>query len=134
VMSLRSAAMKRRTVSLTDSAVTALERLARRSGSNVSCVVEAAAVVIAEEGAGARAVEKRIVPDRRGGRRDGAGRKAARARRIDQRASKTGRFLEQVLPLNRSIERGECRAVLRLAAARGPWVQGQRDQTEAVDR
>jgi hypothetical protein len=61
--------MKRRTVSLTDSAVTAVERLARRSGSNVSCVVEAAAAVIAEEGAGARAVEKRIVPDRRARRR-----------------------------------------------------------------
>lgn len=71
--------MKRRTVSLSDHAVTALERLARRSGSNVSCVVEAAAAVIAEEGAGARDVEKRIVPDRRGGARTGAGRKSAKA-------------------------------------------------------
>jgi hypothetical protein len=71
--------MKRRTVSLTDSAVSALERLAKRSGSNVSCVVEAAATVIAEEGAGARAVEKRIVPDRRSGPPSSAGRKPAKA-------------------------------------------------------
>jgi hypothetical protein len=66
--------VKRRTVSLTQDAVDALERLARQHDTNVSCVVEAAAKVIAEGGPGAQAVERQIVPDRRGGRRVGAGR------------------------------------------------------------
>jgi len=67
--------MKRRTVSLSDEAVEALERLARTHATNVSCVVEAAAAVIAEGGSGAKAVEGRLLPDRRGGRRPGAGRR-----------------------------------------------------------
>jgi len=67
--------MKRRTVSLSDAAVDALERLAREHATNVSCVVEAAALALNDGGPGARAVERRIVPDRRGGRRAGAGRK-----------------------------------------------------------
>jgi RNA:NAD 2'-phosphotransferase (TPT1/KptA family) len=67
--------MKRRTVSLSDKALEALEQLARQHKTNVSCVVEAAAAVIADGGAGARSVEQRIVPDRRGGHRVGSGRK-----------------------------------------------------------
>lgn len=71
--------MKRRTVSLTDAAVDALERLARLHETNVSCVVEAAALVLNDGGPGAQAVERRIVPDRRGGRRAGSGRKSLKA-------------------------------------------------------
>jgi predicted transcriptional regulator len=67
--------MRRRTVSLSDEAVDALERLARQHATNVSCVVEAAAAVIADGGVAARSVEQRIVPDRRGGHRAGSGRK-----------------------------------------------------------
>ena len=67
-------AMKRRTVSLTDEAVATLERLARVHETNVSCVVEAAAAVAAAGGPHAEALERSIVPDRRGGRRAGAGR------------------------------------------------------------
>ena len=69
------AAVKRRTVSISDAAVDTLERLARKHTTNVSCVVEAAAGVIAADGSAARELEQRIVPDRRGGRRAGAGRK-----------------------------------------------------------
>jgi hypothetical protein len=66
--------MRRKTVSLTDDAIAALERLAREHATNVSCVVEAAAAVINEGGPHARAVARRLVPDRRGGRRSGSGR------------------------------------------------------------
>ena len=66
--------MKRRTVSLSDEALAALERLAQRGGTNVSCVVEAAARVIEDGGVGARAVEECLVRDRRGGARPGSGR------------------------------------------------------------
>ena len=67
--------MKRRTVSLTDGALEALEHLARKHSTNVSCVVEAAAGLIAGGGAGSAAVERHIQGDRRGGSRVGAGRK-----------------------------------------------------------
>ena len=67
--------MRRRTVSLSDEAADALERLARQHSTNVSCVVEAAAAVIVDGGDAARALEHRIASDRRGGRRVGAGRK-----------------------------------------------------------
>jgi predicted transcriptional regulator len=67
--------MRRRTVSLSDEAAEALERLARQHSTNVSCVVEAAAAVIVDGGSAARALEHRIAPDRRGGRRVGSGRK-----------------------------------------------------------
>lgn len=66
--------MKRRTVSLTDAAADALDRLARRHDTNVSCVVEAAALALGDEASGSRSIEKRIARDRRGGRRSGAGR------------------------------------------------------------
>ena len=66
--------MKRRTVSLTDAAADALDRLARRHDTNVSCVVEAAALALNDDAPGARSIERRIVRDRRGGRRPGAGR------------------------------------------------------------
>ncbi|MCU1491620.1 MAG: hypothetical protein JWM85_3025 [Acidimicrobiaceae bacterium] len=66
--------MRRRTFSRTDQAVEALEHLAASRGANASCVVEAAASVIADGGPVVRELERRIVPDRRGGRRDGAGR------------------------------------------------------------
>ena len=66
--------MKRRTLSLSDDAVTALERLARKKDTNVSCVVEAAAAVIAQGGRNAEPIVKAVKPDRRGGRRIGAGR------------------------------------------------------------
>ena len=42
--------MRRKTVSFTDDAIAALERLAREHATNVSCVVEAAAAVIDEGG------------------------------------------------------------------------------------
>jgi hypothetical protein len=67
--------MRRRTFSLTDQAVEALERLAASRGTNASCVVEAAASAIADGGPVVRELERRLVPDRRGGRREGAGRK-----------------------------------------------------------
>lgn len=66
--------MKRRTVSLTDAAVDALERLARLHDTNVSCVVEAVALALNDDSPAARSIERRIVRDRRGGRRPGAGR------------------------------------------------------------
>lgn len=69
------APMKRRTVSLSEEALATLERPARTHGSNVSCVVEAAVGAIESVGAVAREVELRVLPDRRGGRRGGAGRK-----------------------------------------------------------
>lgn len=72
--------MKRRTVSLSDDAADALERLARRHATTVSGVVEAAAQAIAADGPAARDVAERIVPDRRGGRREGAGRKKSGGR------------------------------------------------------
>ena len=58
------AAMKRRTVSLSDDAADALERLARRHAATVSGVVEAAAQAIAVDGPTARDVAERIVPAR----------------------------------------------------------------------
>jgi predicted transcriptional regulator len=67
--------MRRRTVSLSEEAVDALERLARQHSTNVSCVVEAAAAVIVDGGDAAQALEHRIERDRRGGRRAGSGRK-----------------------------------------------------------
>ncbi|MGD0945300.1 MAG: hypothetical protein ABR972_13655 [Acidimicrobiales bacterium] len=66
--------MRRKSVSLADDAVAALERRAREYAANVSCVIEAAAAVIDGGGAPARAVARHLVPDRRGGRRSGSGR------------------------------------------------------------
>lgn len=61
--------MKRRTVSLTDDALEALDRIAKENRSTVSGIVEAAARVLAEGGPGADALKRRLVPDRRGGDR-----------------------------------------------------------------
>jgi hypothetical protein len=61
--------MKRRTVSLTDDALEALDRVAKENRSTVSGIVEAAARVLAEGGPGADALKLRLVPDRRGGDR-----------------------------------------------------------------
>lgn len=74
-MPIALAPVKRRTVSLSDEALATLERLARAHRSNVSCVIEAAAGAIETVGAVAQAVEVRIGPDRRGGKRERAGRK-----------------------------------------------------------
>ena len=49
--------MRRKSVSLTDDAIAALERRAREHAANVSCVGEAAAAVIDGGGAPARAVQ-----------------------------------------------------------------------------
>jgi len=67
--------VKRRTVSLSDQAIIALDRIAKAHGTNVSAVVEAAGLVLAEGGQLGEAIEQRVGPDRRGGRREGAGRK-----------------------------------------------------------
>ena len=67
--------MRRKTVSLSESAALAIDRIARLHKTNASCVVEAAGALLAEGGPGADALRRRIVAARRGGRRDGAGRK-----------------------------------------------------------
>jgi predicted transcriptional regulator len=67
--------VKRRTVSLTDEAAEALDRIAKAHSTTVSSVVEAAGTVLAEGGRLGEALEKRVGPDRRGGRREGSGRK-----------------------------------------------------------
>ena len=67
--------VKRRTVSLSEEARATLEHHARTHRSYVSCVVEAAVGAIESVGTVAQEVELRIVSDRRGGRRNGAGRK-----------------------------------------------------------
>ena len=73
--SIRLGLVKRRTVSLTDEAAAALDRIAKAHSTTVSGVVEAAGMVLAEGGHLGEALEKRVGPDRRGGRREGAGRK-----------------------------------------------------------
>jgi len=67
--------VKRRTVSLTDEAAEALDRIAKTHSTTVSGVVEAAGMALAEGGRLGEALAKRVGPDRRGGRREGAGRK-----------------------------------------------------------
>ena len=71
--------MKRRTVTLSPKALDALERLARAHDTNVSCVVEAAGSLASDGGPALKELERRIMPDRRGGRRVGAGTKSTRA-------------------------------------------------------
>jgi hypothetical protein len=71
--------MKRRTVSLSEDAVEALERLASVHDTTVSGVVEGAARLIAEGGGHADALAERLAPDRRGGPRTGAGRRRREA-------------------------------------------------------
>ena len=61
--------MKRRTVSLSDDALEALNRIAKENRSTVSGIVEAAARVLTEGGPGADALKSHLVPDRRGGDR-----------------------------------------------------------------
>lgn len=67
--------VKRRTVSLTDEAAAALDRIAKAHSTTVSGVVEAAGMALAEGDCLGEALEKRVGPDRRGGPRPGAGRK-----------------------------------------------------------
>ena len=62
-------AVKRRTVSLTDDALEALDRIAKEHRSTVSGVVEAAGRLLREGGPGADDLKRRLVPDRRGGDR-----------------------------------------------------------------
>ena len=71
--------VKRRTVSLTDEAAAALDRIAKARSTTVSGVVEAAGMALAEGGHLGEALAKRVGPDRRGGRREVAGRKKRRA-------------------------------------------------------
>ena len=66
--------MKRRTVSLTDEAAAAIDRIAKEHATTVSGVVEAAGVVLAAAGQDAEPILRRLAPDRRGGVRAGAGR------------------------------------------------------------
>ena len=61
--------MKRRTVSLSDEALAALDRIAKENRTTVSGVVEAAGLVLSEGGSAAEALKRRLVPDRRGGDR-----------------------------------------------------------------
>jgi hypothetical protein len=61
--------MKRRTVSLTDDALEALDRIAKEHRSTVSGVVEAAGRLLRDGGPGADDLKRRLVPDRRGGDR-----------------------------------------------------------------
>ena len=70
--------VKRRTVSLTDEAAVILDRIAKARSTTISSVVEAAGMALAEGGHLGEALAKRVGPDRRGGRRDGAGRKPKR--------------------------------------------------------
>jgi hypothetical protein len=62
-------AVKRRTVSLTDDALEALDRIAKEHRSTVSGVVEAAGRLLRDGGPGADDLKRRLVPDRRGGDR-----------------------------------------------------------------
>ncbi len=73
--SIRLGLVKRRTVSLTDEAAAALDRIAKARSTTVSGVVEAAGMALAEGGDLGEALAKRVGPDRRGGRREGSGRK-----------------------------------------------------------
>ena len=61
--------MKRRTVSLSDDALEALDRIARENQSTVSGVVEAASRVLRDGGPGAEELKRHLLPDRRGGDR-----------------------------------------------------------------
>jgi len=65
--------VKRRTVSLTDEALEALDRIAKENRSTVSGVVEAAGRLLRDGGPGADDLKSRLVPDRRGGDRRPAG-------------------------------------------------------------
>lgn len=69
-----SRTMKRRTVSLSDEAAGVLDRIAKAHSTTVSGVVDAAGMALAEGGRDARPILRQIVPDRRGGRREGSGR------------------------------------------------------------
>lgn len=71
--------MRRRTVSLSEIAADAIERIARERHTTPSGVVEAAGLLLHDDPAAAEELIVRIVPDRRGGRREGAGRKTAKA-------------------------------------------------------
>jgi len=55
--------MKRRTVSLTDDALEALDRIAKENRSTVSGIVEGASVCLPRCGPGADALKLRLVPD-----------------------------------------------------------------------
>jgi hypothetical protein len=61
--------VKRRTVSLSDDALAALDRIAREHRTTVSGVVEAAGLLLSDGGSAADALKDRLVPDRRGGDR-----------------------------------------------------------------
>jgi hypothetical protein len=67
--------MKRRTVSLTDEAAAALDRIAKAHSTTVSGVVEAASMALAEGDSLGEALEKRVGPGRGDGPRPGVGRK-----------------------------------------------------------
>ena len=77
--SIRFGFVKRRAVSLTEEAAAALDRIAKARSTTVSGVVEAAGMALAEGGHLGEALAKRVGPDRRGGRREGAGRKPKKA-------------------------------------------------------
>ena len=79
--------MKRRTVSLTEDALEALDRIAKANRSTVSGVVEAAGRLLRDGGPGADDLKRRLVPDRRGG----AGVPSNRARRPLQRSQRPTR-------------------------------------------
>ena len=68
--------MHRRTVSISERAAEAIDRIARANGTTVSGVVEAAGLLLAEaDSSQAEPLIAHLVGDRRGGRRKGAGRK-----------------------------------------------------------
>lgn len=68
--------MQRMTVTVDDEHVEVLRAEAAATGSTVSAVVRAAIDVLRDEAPEAAAIRFRIEPDRRGGARPGAGRKA----------------------------------------------------------
>jgi hypothetical protein len=86
---LYSVFVKRRTVSLTEEALAALDRMAKENRTTVSGVVEAAGRVLSDGGSGAEALRQRLVPDRRGGDRSqkSSERLAERARTPVKRSS-----------------------------------------------
>ncbi|MBI4932916.1 MAG: ribbon-helix-helix protein, CopG family [Actinobacteria bacterium] len=69
--------MQRMTVTIEDDQLAALRAEAAAHGTTVSAVVRAAAETLRDKAPGAASIRRRIEPDRRGGPRSGAGRKAA---------------------------------------------------------
>jgi metal-responsive CopG/Arc/MetJ family transcriptional regulator len=61
--------VKRRTVSLSDDALEALDRIARENRSTVSDIVEAASRLLRDDGPGAEELKRYLPPDWRGGAR-----------------------------------------------------------------